>query len=70
MVDAYMDVHTNKEDSRIAIIYKLFEGKRYLRAALWISDDKRLMNSIHSFRFVSEHEYLQGLKSSLIEKPR
>lgn len=57
------DVHTNTFDPRIAILYKKYDVDRYLRAALWVTNDPVKLNSIHSYRFAKVKEYLQGLEN-------
>jgi len=72
MVENFTDILKNKADTQMAIIYRKFNDHKYFRLALWISDRKEYMNSIHSFRFADKREYLSGLKAnrSIIKKPR
>lgn len=50
------EVHRNRIDPRIAILYRGAGEDLYMRAALWISDVRGLLNSVHSVRFARSSE--------------
>jgi hypothetical protein len=54
------EVHRNKRDAQIAILYRQVDEEHWLRAALWISDKPDLGNSIHSYRLAGSDEVQHG----------
>ena len=57
------EVHRNKRDAQIAILYRRVDEQHWLRATLWISDKPGLQNSIHSYRLAGTDEVQQGRKA-------
>jgi SPP1 gp7 family putative phage head morphogenesis protein len=56
-------VHRNTRDKSMAIFYYEFNDKKYLRVAVWISDNAELKNSIHSMRMARNKEIENGRKA-------
>jgi hypothetical protein len=54
-------VHRNRSDPRVAILYRMFEDGNCLRISMWITDEARFQNSIHSARLAREREVLLGV---------
>jgi hypothetical protein len=54
-------VQENRTDPRVAILYRMFEDGSCLRISMWITDEARFQNSIHSARLVREREVLLGV---------
>lgn len=57
------EVHRNKRDAQIAILYQRIDEDHWLRATLWISDKPGLQNSIHSYRLAGVEEVRKGRRS-------
>ena len=56
------EVHRNKKDPEMAIMYKQLDAEAFLRVALWVSDTTGLENSVHSFRRAHAREVMRGRK--------
>jgi len=57
------EIHRNKRDAQIAILYQRIDEDHWLRATLWISDKPGLQNSIHSYRLAGVEEVRKGRRS-------
>ena len=57
------EIHRNKRDAQIAILYQRLDEDHWLRATLWISDKHGLQNSIHSYRLAGIEEVRKGRRS-------
>jgi len=55
-------VHRNNRDAQIAVLYRAWQEGLQIRIALWISNDARFHNSIHSARFARMHERTKGIE--------
>ncbi len=60
------EVHRNKRDPQMIIIYVPVDGERFLRVALWISDNEKLMNSVLSARMARMKEVEKGRKEKRV----
>jgi len=54
------EVHRNKRDEQIAVLYMQLDSCRYLRVALWMSPHSGLCNSVHSYRRAGLREVEEG----------
>lgn len=70
MLTEFVDIHRDKTDPKMAIIYLGKDKEHLLRIVLWISNKSNLQNSIHSMRIAGKSEYLSGLEAwrSLLNK--
>ena len=55
-------VHSNSRDPQMAVLYRAWQSGIQVRVALWVSDDPRFHNSIHSARFARLHERTKGVE--------
>lgn len=59
-------VHRNSRDAQIAVLYRAWQTGFQVRIALWISNDPRFHNSIHSARFARPQERLKGIEKGRV----
>lgn len=50
------EIYRNKADSSVALFYQYSHDDYWMRAVVWISQDRTKSNSIMSFRFAKENE--------------
>lgn len=55
-------IHVNRSDPRMAILYRSHLNGSRMRISLWITDNPRFQNSIHSARYAHESELIRGVK--------
>lgn len=59
------EVYRNKSDLAIALFYQYSHDEYWMRAVVWISEDRAKQNSIMSFRFAKENEIARDREERL-----
>lgn len=57
------EIHVNKQDRQVAIIYAPMDGDRFLRIPVWISDRNDRQNSVLSLRRARPREVEAGRRA-------
>lgn len=60
------EIHFNKSDRQMAIIYQQMDDEHFLRVPLWISDRIDRQNSVLSVRIAKSEEVRAGRKSGRV----